>query len=133
MGDLELVRARRFQAPDGRVLDATPQYGVSMRLETDDGSTRYYLPDAPPSQVRNAVAYATQQIGKPYDWKAIVGWAMRRDWHKPGAWFCSELVEAAMYDAGCELLNLDNHVDRITPHDLLLSTRLQPCKTISRQ
>jgi len=52
--------------------------------------------------------------------------ALRRDWHKPDKWLCSQLVEAAMYEAGCELLNDDNHVDRITPRDLLLSTRMKP-------
>ena len=32
---------------------------------------------------------------------------MRGDWHKPDKWFCSELIEAAMYEAQCELLNDD--------------------------
>ena len=115
-----------FKLPDGRVLDATPQFGVSIRTTTDDDTARYFLPRAPQGLVRNAVAYASQQIGKPYDWTAIVGMAVRRDWHKPDKWFCSELIEAAMYEAQCELLNDDNHVDRITPRDLLLSPRMTP-------
>jgi uncharacterized protein YycO len=117
-----------FKLPDGRVLDATPQFGVSIRAATDEGSARYYLPHAPQDLVRNAVAYASQQVGKPYDWTAIIGRAVRRDWHKPDRWFCSELIEAAMYEAGCELLNDDNHVNRITPRDLLLSLRMTPCE-----
>jgi uncharacterized protein YycO len=118
-----------FRLPDGRVLDATPQFGVSIRTAaTDEGTARYFLPHAPHDLVRNAVAYAAQQVGKPYDWTAIIGVAMRGDWHKPDKWFCSELIEAAMYEAGCELLNDDNHVDRITPRDLLLSPRMRPCE-----
>jgi uncharacterized protein YycO len=115
-----------FKLPDGRVLDATPEFGVATRIAADDPTTRYFLPHAEQTQVRNAVAYAAQQIGKPYDWTALIGMAVRRDWHKPDKWFCSELVEAAMYEAGCELLDDDNHVDRITPRDLLLSPRMKP-------
>jgi uncharacterized protein YycO len=86
-----------FKLPDGQVLDATPQYGVAIRIETtDEDSAKYYLPSAPQWQVRNAVAYAVQQIGKPYDWAAVVRVPTRRDWHRPDKWFCSELVETAM-------------------------------------
>ena len=62
---MELGRSCRVQAPDGCVLDATPQFGVSTRIAEDDGTTRYFLPHAPQVQVRNAVAYAAQQSASP--------------------------------------------------------------------
>lgn len=31
------------------------------------------------------------QIGKPYDWTAIVGFALMRDWSEEDWWFCSEI------------------------------------------
>jgi uncharacterized protein YycO len=115
-----------FRLPDGRVLDATPQFGVSIRTATDEGTARYFLPRAPQDLVRNAVAYASQQVGKPYDWTAIFGMAVRRDWHKDNKWYCAELVEAAFDNVGCQLLNDYNQLDRITPRDLLLSPLLSP-------
>ena len=44
--------------------------------------------------------WARAQIGLPYDWTAILGLALRRDWATPDAWFCSELAEAAVSAAG---------------------------------
>lgn len=44
--------------------------------------------------VRSARAWLDQQIGKPYDWTALLSWIVRRDWQQDDAWFCSELVEA---------------------------------------
>jgi hypothetical protein len=35
---------------------------------------------------------ALQQVGKPYDWEAIVSFAINRDWRQDTSWFCSELI-----------------------------------------
>ena len=40
------------------------------------------------------------QIGKPYDHSAILGFALDRDWRQSDSWFCSELVAAALEQAG---------------------------------
>jgi hypothetical protein len=34
-----------------------------------------------------------RQIGKGYDWTALVGFAFRRDWQLTDRWFCSEHTE----------------------------------------
>lgn len=45
-----------------------------------------------------------QQVGKPYDYFAILGFATRARLQSNQAWFCSELVFAAALAAGIELL-----------------------------
>jgi uncharacterized protein YycO len=71
--------------------------------------------------------FAYKQLGKPYDFSALVGILAHRDWHSEDSWFCSELVAAA-FEAGGKplLLNIEN-VDRITPGMLATSPLLIPC------
>ena len=81
-------------------------------------------PGCPQSTVRAAVSWASKQVGKSYDWTAICGFALRRDWHDETRWFCSELVEGAMDHCGAQLLHDSGYLDRITPRDLYLSPML---------
>jgi hypothetical protein len=37
---------------------------------------------------------AQQEIGKPYDYRGVLSFVLRRRMQRPGAWFCSELVAA---------------------------------------
>lgn len=70
----------------------------------------------------NAVSFLYSQVGKPYDWQAILGLGIRNDFFTYGkSWFCSELVQAGSQAAKTPLLNTE-HVDRITPRDVGLST-----------
>lgn len=59
------------------------------------------------------------QLGKGYDWWGIIGFTLRKDWHKENAWFCSELVAWAFKQAGkpviCEKSSM------VTPRDLTIS------------
>lgn len=114
---------------DGLVLDATPEFGVSIREAQDDASTRYFrVGRAPQSRLDvveyHAVQWAKLQIGRPYDWTAIYGMGFRQDWHRDDKWFCSELVEGAFSNAGMPLVQDGGLLDRITPRDLLLSPLL---------
>lgn len=63
------------------------------------------------------------QIGKPYDFGAIAGILIHRDWRNPNKWFCSELVAAAFEYAGVPLLRTD-FIDRVSPGQLLMSPYL---------
>ena len=56
------------------------------------------------------------QIGKPYDWTALIGNIGRRNWAENDSWFCSELVAWACLQEGRKLVNKD--LWRITPQDL---------------
>lgn len=110
----------------GQVLDATPEFGVSLRIAEDDEYTRYFKILAPARVLEGAIAWAKRQEGKPYDWTAIYGIAFRRDWHKDDKWFCSELISGAMDYVHWPLLRDGRAYDRITPRDLLLSPRILP-------
>lgn len=121
-----------IELADGRLLGAVPGLGVSLR--DPDGSAgslggerrveRYevYLPI---TACHNVESFARRQLGRPYDWAAIAGMVFRKDWRDDGKWFCSELVAAAFEASGHRLLQAD-HLDRITPRDLLMSTFLKP-------
>lgn len=57
--------------------------------------------------------FAMDQIGKPYDWTAVIGIEFHRDWNEDDGWFCSELFAAAFLQGGDPLIR--DVVDRITP------------------
>jgi uncharacterized protein YycO len=46
------------------------------------------------------IAWARQQVGKPYDWRSVVGLGLRLSWQEEDSWQCAELVEAALLHAG---------------------------------
>lgn len=59
------------------------------------------------------IAWARQQVGKPYDWSGVIGIALHRVWDEPDRWFCSELVEAALAAAGRRRFRVE--LGRVTP------------------
>ena len=61
-----------------------------------------------------AVAVAGTQLGKPYDFTAVLGIGLHRDWTETDSWFCSELAAWACLHAGVPLLRFDR-LNRITP------------------
>jgi uncharacterized protein YycO len=61
-----------------------------------------------------AVDFAYKQVGKKYDYTAILGMLMRRDWKEDDDWFCSELVEAILAAGGRQRFR--DAIHRITPH-----------------
>jgi uncharacterized protein YycO len=48
--------------------------------------------------------FLIRQVGKPYDYGAILGFLTRAKSENPEKWFCSELIFAACQSAGIELL-----------------------------
>jgi len=76
---------------------------------------------ATPDQVDGFWRFLADQLGAPYDWRAILSFGLgQRDWRAPGAWFCSELQARALEVAG--VLTLPNllPVERITPRDVYM-------------
>lgn len=64
--------------------------------------------------------FLISQLGKKYDWTAIVGFVFREPWARAGRWFCSELVEAACIAGGRRRFR--DKLSRITPrHSWMVS------------
>lgn len=96
---------------DGNVIDTTLVSGV--RIQSLEKFSEHYvdrtirevsLPDE-----KAAVDFLYYQIGKSYDWTALIGIAFRNKWTDDDSWFCSELVEAAIKAGG-----LDRFVEKLS-------------------
>jgi hypothetical protein len=71
--------------------------------------------------IDQAYEWARTQAGKKYDYSAIFGIFLDRNWRDENRFFCSELTTLAFEKAGCPILNPAAPVYRITPRDQLLS------------
>lgn len=94
------------------VVDATLGAGVTLQSLSE---FRKHFPvieviDIP---LPDAVRFLNAQMGKPYDWTALFGMVMQRDWQEDDSWFCSELVEATLAAGGRKRFR--DAVSRITP------------------
>ena len=110
-------------------LGALGSGGVQIRKADYDAWSKeaFFVTANLPDDIYKAVwQFAVGRIGDSYDWGALLGLGLRRDWRKPGSYFCSELVEAAFDSAGWPLLDDRGETDRITPRDIVLSPRLAP-------
>jgi uncharacterized protein YycO len=112
--------------PDGTLLGAHARDGVQARpRDYDKGKfSKEEFVDIPatPEQTDGFHTFLRAQIGKPYDFKAILGLVMQRDWRSDKAWMCSELVTAGFCQdkVGIFPPQLATKFSRVTPRDLLL-------------
>jgi hypothetical protein len=101
---------------DGGVQIRPPDYMKFTRTERVNITVPYYVETAFSNFMKD-------QVGKPYDWIAIVSFlcvvACNRDWRTPGAWFCSELVAAGFEHAGL-VRKLAPTINRLTVRDAYL-------------
>lgn len=113
-----------FVLPDGTLLGARLIGGVKVRrvnyLGKSAKKARFAILGAPDSVIERAYS----QIGKPYDWRGILNFALHRNWRETDSWFCDELVAWCCEQQGTPLLNPATPVRRLTPRDLTLSVRL---------
>jgi len=72
------------------------------------------LPCADPEA---AWAAALSQVGQHYDWEALLGFLVHREWASPGKWWCSELVAWSFAQGGSPLFRPEA-THRVTPQDL---------------
>lgn len=97
------------------VIDATFKHGVARRRMAD-WSAEYpeqCVLHVPVPAEQAAKEWLRQQVGKAYDWSAVLGFITRADWADDESWFCSELVEAAIRAGGRHRVRAD--VSRVTP------------------
>lgn len=63
-----------------------------------------------------ARAWLAEQLGKPYDWRALIGFAFRRAWQDGRAWFCSEHAAAFVNQFDSDGPWFNAAAGRITPN-----------------
>lgn len=109
-----------FVLPSGELLSSSFDTGVAIsKLRLD--YKRSLLLEAP---VERGWSYAETQIGKPYDWSAVLGLGLwfPRDFRNDNAWYCSEIVYESLVRSGLQIVS--PHVWGVSPRDLLLSPLL---------
>jgi hypothetical protein len=80
-------------------------------------------------QARRWRRFFAAQLGKPYDWRAILGFLFNRDRRQDDWWICSELQARALEVAG---IAADFYLaaNKITPVALALAISAIPGVTI---
>lgn len=108
-----------FILPDGLFVEAREFIGVRAlpRLQVARGETvDLFTVHATEAQVVAVAAFAREQLGKPYDYTMVARFVSRRQAARTssGKWFCSELVFAALQQAGINLLR-DTEAWEVSP------------------
>lgn len=101
------------------VIEAVALAGVRQvsKAYAIERASAYCLVELPARNPQAIIDAARSQIGKPYDWTAIAGLGLRRDWQEDDAWFCSELVAWAADQAG-EPWFRQEALRRVTPQHI---------------
>lgn len=101
--------------PDDTVVEARAFEGVVRRPVSHliAESSKSQRREIPVPDDAAAYQFAIDQVGKPYDWRGVIGLGLRREWDDPADWFCSELVEAAAAAGGRQ--RFVHQVQRVTP------------------
>lgn len=90
--------------PDDTLVEARAFHGV-VRGPVDefiDRASEWSARDIEVPDPEAAYAWAEQQIGKGYDYGAVIANLLREDGQSPERYDCAELVEAAVVAAGRE-------------------------------
>jgi uncharacterized protein YycO len=111
---------------DGRIVESWQGAGVRTKWVKDwSGIDAYVVPGATDGQWDRAIGFALGQIGRGYDWWAIVRFVSRRAMPANDRWFCSELVFAALAAGGVRLLERVE-ASAVSPGTLAWSPGLEP-------
>ena len=115
--------------PDGSVIEAW-KGGVThapsiLAGHVPDTEVHLFTLDLTADQRWAIQDFLIAQIGKPYDYTAILGLGLRRDWQEEDAWFCSELVAWAFQHAGEPLFRAEC-LRRVTPQHLWMLAPAPP-------
>ena len=91
---------------DGEIVDTTLSQRGVKRQPREDFLARYDVVDEVPVVLPNprvANDWLRRQVGKPYDWTAIAGFVLWRDWQDEDRWYCSELAASWMREGGARM------------------------------
>lgn len=112
-----------FVLPGGWLLGSEAAGGV-LKRPFDAENYLHAARFSVPSCSTNAIRFAETQIGKPYDFTAMLGFLSRRDWAEEGSWFCSELIYWSFEQVGFRPFRA-TQMNRITPQHLLMIPSLR--------
>lgn len=103
--------------PDGYIVEAWHTGpGVRRKLPSStDGVDIFNIQGLTEDQSAIAEKFALDQIGTKYDYFGVFRFLNRRKVGDNGRWFCSELVYAALKNAGVHLLSPDTEPSRVSP------------------
>ena len=108
------------------VIEATwPAVRVAPLSEVIAAHSAHVIVDLPCLSPAEVIKAARSQVGKPYDYTAILGLGLRRDWQEEDAWFCSELVAWSFQHAGEPLFRAEC-LRRVTPQHLWMLAPAPP-------
>ena len=101
------------------VIEATGLHGVRRAPLWDvlSHAVDHAFVDIPANDPAGIIEAAASQIGKPYDYSALLGLALHRDWQRENAWFCSELIAWA-FEQNKQPLLRSEVLRRVTPQHL---------------
>ncbi|MCW3482121.1 YiiX/YebB-like N1pC/P60 family cysteine hydrolase [Neisseriaceae bacterium JH1-16] len=101
------------------VIEAAAGHGVRRQglAETLRRASHHAFVALPVTNGHAVVDAAASQLGKRYDYSALAGLGLHRDWQSDDAWFCSELVAWSFQQAGSPLFRPDC-LRRVTPQHL---------------
>jgi len=112
-----------LELSNGKLIGAVPSKGVIERdIPRGEDRVEVYRVSGANEGVYN-IMYS--QLGKKYDWFGVLGLAINRKWEDDNHWFCSELIAYSFLHSNIPLLNTSFDTWRVTPRDLLLSTKLE--------
>lgn len=96
--------------PDGQIVEAWQGRGVRVKRLSDwEGIDKFTVLGMRAEQWDKAIKVALAEVGKGYDYWAIIRFISRGRMPENDSWFCSELVFSALAQAGVKLF------DRIEP------------------
>lgn len=84
------------------IIDSTLLHGTTCRSHVEFIRRRTLIDtiDVPLPDEAAAITFLREQVGRPYDWTAIIGFMLFRDWSYDDRWYCSELAATAMLRGG---------------------------------
>jgi len=103
------VHVATVVAEDGSVIEGAPQGVVNNNIETFKDFELYRVTDITPDQISKVIDFLKSELGRPYDFGAIVYllWLIitfntkaRNAWDDANKWTCTELVATAFATAG---------------------------------
>lgn len=119
-----------FLLPTGLFVEAREFIGVrALRHmpEVKGEAVDLFTVEATEEQITAISDFALEQLGKPYDYTMVARFVSRRPESRAssGKWFCSELVFAALAQAGIHLLR-NTEAWEVSPGLLARSPLLRP-------